>query len=191
MSGNYFANPIDFVMQTLFGLYILILMLRFLLQWAKADFYNPLSQFLVKATSPLLRPLRKIIPGYGGLDIASIILMLALQMLALTLSFLLRGTVPAPLFIAVMAMAELIGLLVNVFIFAIVIQVILSWVSPGTYNPVAGLIHSLTEPVMRPARKILPPFSGLDLTPILVLITLQVVKMLLMPPLQMLASAVQ
>ena len=191
MGNNYLTNPMDFVIQTLFGLYILVIMLRFLLQWAKADFYNPMSQFLVKATSPVLRPLRRVIPGFGGLDIASIVLMLALQMLALTISLMLRDAIEGPVYIAIMATAELVNLLINVFIFAIVIQVILSWVSPGAYNPITGLIHSLTEPVMRPARRILPPFSGLDLSPILALIALQVIKMLLMPPIQLLANAVR
>ena len=191
MGNNYLTNPMDFVIQTLFGLYILVIMLRFLLQWAKADFYNPMSQFLVKVTSPVLRPLRRVIPGFGGLDIASIVLMLALQMLALTISLMLRDDIEGPVYIAIMATAELVNLLINVFIFAIVIQVILSWVSPGAHNPITGLIHSLTEPVMRPARRILPPFSGLDLSPILALIALQVIKMLLMPPIQLLANAVR
>jgi YggT family protein len=181
MGGNYLTNPLEFLISTLFGLYILAFMLRFLLGAVRADFYNPVSQFLVRITNPLLVPLRKVVPGIGKLDTAAVVIMLILQFLALTLIVLLRGNgfpLPALLLATV---AELVALLLNVYMVAIIVQVIISWVNPGSYNPVTGLLYSLTEPVMRPIRKLLPPVSGIDLSPLFALIGLQVLKMLILP----------
>jgi len=186
--NGYLLNPLEFVISTLFQLYITVVMVRFLLQWVRADFYNPLSQFVVKVTNPLLRPLRRIIPGWGGLDIAALLLMLVLQLLSLTLILLLRGHgVPLGVLIP-WSLAELVGLAFNVYIFAIIAQAILSWINPGHYNPVSSILYSLTEPLLRPARRLLPPISGIDLSPLLVLLALQVAKMLIVPPLMYLAA---
>ena len=188
MPGSYLLNPLEFIINTLFGLYILLLMVRFLLQWMRADFYNPVSQFVVKVTTPALRPMRRMIPGWGGIDFAAIVLMLLLQLLSLSLILLLRGQGLPPVTLLFWSLAELASLAINVYIGAIFIQVIISWVNPGTYNPVVSLLHSLTEPLLRPARRLLPPISGFDLSPLLVLLALQVLKMLAIPPLLMLAG---
>lgn len=183
MGSNYVTNPLEFLVNVAFGLYILVVMLRFLLQWVRADFYNPISQFLVKATNPPLLPLRRIIPGVAGIDMASVVLMLALQMLNLFLVALLRDAAIGLLGLLVLSVAELLALLINVFLFSILIVVILSWVNPGAYNPATSLLVSLTEPLMRPARRMIPPISGIDLSPLVVLVVLQILKMLLIPPL--------
>lgn len=188
MGGNYLLDPLEFLINTLFGLYIMLLMVRFLLQWVRADFYNPVSQFVVKFTNPAVRPLRRIIPGWGGLDVATIVLMLVLQLLSLGLILLFRGHGLPLLTLLFWSVAELFTLLVNIYMGAIFIQVILSWVSPGTYNPVTSILYSLTEPLLRPARRLLPPISGFDLSPMLVLLALQVLKMLVIPPLMVLAG---
>jgi len=182
MDNQYFAASSVFLIQTLFGLYILVVMLRLILQWARADFYNPVSQFIVKVTNPPLKPLRRIIPGWGGIDLASVLLLIALQMLELFLVNLAvgRGVGVSGLF--VQSIAELLGLLINVFIGAILIQVILSWVAPGSYNPVIGLVHRIAEPLLAPARRILPPMSGIDFSPLVVLIVLQLLKILVVAP---------
>lgn len=187
--NGYLTNPVEFLLTTLFQLYITVVMLRFLLQWVRADFYNPVSQFLVKVTNPPLKPLRRIIPGWGGLDIAAIVLMVALQVISLLLVLLLRGKGIPVGTLVLWSVAELVSLAFNVFIFAIIIQVILSWVNPGHYNPVSSLLYSLTEPLLRPARRMLPPISGIDLSPLLVLLALQVLKMLIVPPLMHLAAS--
>ncbi len=181
MGSSYFTNPVVFLIQVLFGAYILVVMLRFLLQLVKADFYNPVSQFIVKVTSPVLIYLRRIIPGLGGIDLASIFLMWILKTIELTLIIALAGLPISPMVFA-WAIPELIKLAFNVFIFSILIQVILSWVNPGAYNPVTALINSLTEPVLRPARNILPPMGGLDLSPMAAMIGLYLLQMLLLPP---------
>ncbi|RDH82064.1 MAG: YggT family protein [endosymbiont of Escarpia spicata] len=189
MDGNYLANPAIFLIQTLFGLYILAVMLRLILQLVKADFYNPVSQFLVRATNPPLKLLRRFIPGFGGIDISSIVLVWALKAAELGLVILLSGASVNALGPFLWAIPELVELLINIFLFAILIQVILSWINPGAYNPASALLHSLTDPVMRPARRILPPISGLDLSPMLVMIGLVLLKMLLLPPLRVITGS--
>ena len=179
--NSYFANPLEFLISTLFSLYILAVMLRFLLGMVRADFYNPISQFLVKITNPLLVPLRKIIPGAGKIDVAAIILMLVLQLIMLAIIVALRGVTPPLLTLLLAAIGELVILAINIFLFAIIVQVIISWVNPGSYNPVNGLLNSLTSPVMRPIQRLLPPMSGIDLSPLFALIGLQVLKMLIQP----------
>lgn len=184
MSGGYFNNAGVFLVQTLFGFYILAVMLRFLLQWVRADFYNPLVQFLVKITNPPLLPLRRYIPGYMGVDMAAIVLMIALQVVELILVAMLVDQNPQWVGVVVVAFAELLRLLVNVLFWAVIIQVILSWVNPDPINPGVALLDQLTDPIMRPARGVLPPISGIDLSPILVLIALQLLKILVVAPLQ-------
>ncbi len=183
MGSSYFTNPLEFLISTLIGLFITAVMLRFLLAMVRADFYNPLTQILVKLTNPALKPLRRFIPGFGGIDIASLLLMLALQMLALTLITLLRGAALHPVGLLLWSLAELLGLLFNIYMFSILIQVVLSWVNPNAYNPAVSLLYSINEPLLAPARRLIPPLSGLDLSPVVVLLGLQLAKMLLLPPL--------
>ena len=180
----YFGNAGQFLVQTLFGVYILIVMLRFLLQWVRADFYNPLSQFVVKATQPLLKPLRRYVPGYAGLDLAALLLMLVLKLVELKLLLALQGYGGALPGVLMLAVAELASLAVDVFFYAIIIQVVMSWVSPGLHNPVTGLLYSLTEPVLRPARRLIPPAGGFDLSPIAAIIALKLASMLLIAPIR-------
>ncbi len=189
MSSSYFTNPVIFLIQTLFGLYILAVMLRFLLQLVRADFYNPISQFLVKATNPPLKLMRRIIPGLGGVDLASVILVWLLKSIEILLILLLSGSAVNLIAPLLWAIPELVELLINIFLFAILIQVILSWVSPGSYNPASMLLYSLTSPVLRPAQRVLPPMGGLDLSPMLVMIGLVLLKMLVLPPLRALVAS--
>ena len=181
MSANYYTNPLEFLITTLFSLYILAVMLRFLLGAVRADFYNPISQFLVRITNPLLLPLRKVIPSVGKYDMASLALLLILQLVSLVVIVLLRGGNIAFISLLAAAVIKIIVLMINVFIFAIFVQVILSWISPGTYNPVNALLNSLTSPVLGPIQRLLPPISGMDLSPLFALIGLQVLKMLIVP----------
>lgn len=189
MGGSHVGNAATFLIETIFGLYILLVMLRFLLQWARADFYNPVSQFIVKATQLPLKPLRKIIPGIGGLDMAALVFMIVLKVVELWLVTGLMGMSLQISGLAILSIADLLGLAINVFIFSILIQVIISWVNPGMYNPVMGLLHSLTEPLLGPARRVIPPISGLDLSPIVVIIVLQLASMLMVAPIRDLARS--
>lgn len=185
MSGApYFGNAATFLIQVLFGFYILAVMLRFLLQWVRADFYNPLVQFLVKLTNPPLVPLRRLIPGIAGLDMAAVVLMVGLQVIELLLVFAVSGYTANIQGLLVLSAAELLTLLINIYFWAVIIQAILSWINPDTYHPAIILLHQLTEPILRPARNLLPPISGLDLSPLLVLIALQLANILLVSPIR-------
>jgi YggT family protein len=163
------------LIQVAFGFYTLAVLLRLLFQLARADFYNPISQFLVTLTNPPLRPLRRVIPGLFGIDLASVVLLLALKAIEIYLVVLVTGLSAQPLGILIATVVELVQLTIYVYFFAILIRVLLSWFSPYgiRHNPAGDLLVSLTEPVMRPARRLLPPLGGLDLSPIAVLVALQ------------------
>ena len=185
MSGGYVANAGSFLLDVVFGLYIGAVMLRLFLQWSRADFYNPLSQAIVKLTNPVLRPLRRYIPAIGRVDTASVVLMLALQMLNLWLSLLVAGAAGAGIGgIFVLALAELLAKALYILMFAIFVQVVASWVAPGAYNPALSLVDSITYPLLKPLRGLLPPLGGLDLSPMLALIVLQLAQMLLVAPIR-------
>ena len=184
MESGYLSTPAVFLVQVVFGLYATLVLLRFLLQMVRADFYNPLSQFIVKATSPALNPLRRIIPGLAGIDTASLVLawiVIALEQLAI-LSI--TGFGLQPVAAMLLAVPEMISLIINIFLFAILIGVIMSWINPGSYNPAISLIHSLTEPLLVPVRRRMPQMGGLDLSPMVVMVGLVVLEMLLIPPIR-------
>jgi YggT family protein len=165
------------VINTLVGLYLLVVVLRFLLQLVRADFYNPVSQFLVKATNPLLIPLRKFIPGWGGIDIASLVLALLIQAIAIVLILLLNGIQP-PLQVALWAAIGVLSLLLKIYFWGLLITVIASWIAPGSYNPVLILINQILEPAIKPIRKIMPDMGGIDLSPIIAFLLIQVLEIL-------------
>ena len=189
MSGSYLTNPIVFLVQTLFGLYIAVVLIRFLLQWVRADFYNPLSQFIVKVTSPVLRPLRQVIPGYGGMDTAAIVLAWLLKTVELALLALLLGYSSFPFGAFLWSVPALVELTINIFLFAVFIRVLLSWLNPDPYNPAVGLLERLTDPIMRPAQRLVKPVGGLDLSPMVVMIGLVLLEMLAVPPLKFLTGS--
>ena len=132
---------------------------------------------IARMTNPLLVPLRKVIPGYGGFDIASLVLLLLAEMLATVVLGLVNGVglVP-PLYILLWAPLGIVNLFLSFYCFAILAMIILSWVAPGSPSPVVYLLHQLTEPVMAPFRKLLPSMGGLDLSPILVFIAIQIAQ---------------
>ncbi|NEX18830.1 YggT family protein [Thiorhodococcus mannitoliphagus] len=189
MTDSYLLNPVIFLIQTLFGLYIAVVAIRFLLQWARADFYNPISQFVVKVTSPVLRPMRRVIPGYGGMDLAALVLAWLLSALELAILIMLIGADRSPFGALGWAIPSLAELFINIFLFAVLIRVILSWVNPDPYNPAVSLLSRLTDPLMRPAQRLIQPIGGIDLSPMLVMVVLVLLNMLLIPPLKWLVAS--
>ncbi len=187
MGGSYFTKAAVFLVETVFDLYILTVMLRFLFQLFRADFYNPICQLVVKLTTPVLQPLRRWIPGFWGMDLAAVTLMLALKVIEIALSHWIQGYVPGFLAVLMLAVVGLLHLTVYIFLFAVFIRVLLSWIAPDTYSPVGSLLETLSEPLLRPARKLLPPVGGLDLSPIVVIILLQLLLMIAVAPLNDLA----
>jgi len=168
-----------YVLQTLGSLYLLIVLLRFVLQLVRANFYNPLCQFIVKATQPLLKPLRRIIPSLFGLDMSSLVLAILVQLALMALTLLLTyGTTGNPLQLFIWSLIGVTALFLKIFFFALIISVILSWVAPGSHNPGAELVNQICEPALAPFRKILPNLGGLDLSPIFAFLALKLIDML-------------
>lgn len=169
-----------YILQTLGSLYLLIALLRFILQLVRADFYNPLSQFIVRATKPLLNPLRRIIPGFGGIDLASLVLAILIQLVLMILILMLMGYGVGGFIMQLLiwSIIAVTSLFLKVFFFALIISVILSWVAPGSYNPGAQLVNQICEPLLMPFRKLLPNLGGLDLSPIFAFLALKLIDML-------------
>lgn len=182
------TSVLDFLLTTLFQFYIAVVLLRFLLQWTRADFYNPLSQFVIKLTTPLVRPLRRIIPGFGGWDLATLVLAWLLTMVQVVvvgtqisqydIPGLLDGQTLGLFGVLLISLLDVFALTISLFLIAIILQALSSWINPGQYSSFTAVLYSLTEPMLRPARRLLPPISGIDLSPLLVLLVLQAVKML-------------
>ena len=170
-----------FLLDFVFSAYIFIVLTRFVLQLARADFYNPISQFVLKATNPLLKPLRRVIPGYGGLDIASLVLVVVLIILkAVILLSIQVGGFPSGIGgeLVIYALRELASLILNYVFWTVLFRVILSWVAPDPSNPVVRVVIQITEPLMAPVRRLLPDMGGLDLSPLIVLLGVQLLKIL-------------
>ncbi|WP_338583683.1 YggT family protein [Pseudomonas sp. MAG733B] len=170
-----------FVIQTLGSLYLLIVLLRFILQLVRANFYNPLCQFIVKATQPLLKPLRRVIPSMFGLDMSSLVLALLVQMALFAVILLLSGYGVDALLLVPWALIGIFALFLKILFWAMIISVILSWVAPGSHNPGAELVQQITEPVLAPFRRIIPNLGGLDISPIFAFIALQLLQSWLIP----------
>ncbi|MEJ2632873.1 MAG: YggT family protein [Acidihalobacter sp.] len=169
------------LINALFSFYIVIVMLRLLFALVRADFYNPISQFVVTLTNPPLRPLRRIIPPVGRVDSASILLLLVLQLAEIYLISVLQGFVPPPLAAFIFSIRELLILLVYIYIGAIIIQALMSWVAAAGsgYNPIMGLLDSLTRPILAPIRRVIPLIGMIDLSPLVALLALQAALILL------------
>ncbi|MBC3373459.1 YggT family protein [Pseudomonas sp. SWRI92] len=168
-----------YVLQTLGSLYLLIVLMRFVLQLVRANFYNPLCQFIVKATQPLLKPLRRIIPSLFGLDMSSLVLAILIQLALMALTLLLTyGTTGNPLQLLIWSLIGVTALFLKIFFFALIISVILSWVAPSSHNPGAELVNQICEPALAPFRRIVPNLGGLDISPILAFMVLKLIDML-------------
>ncbi len=188
MGASYMTDPVIFIIDSLLSLYILAVLMRFLLQWCGADFYNPISQFLVKVTHPPLKILRRFIPPFGKIDTSSLVLVMALQMLADLSILLLKGVSISIGALTILSLTQLISLLLNIFVYAIFARAILSWINPGNFSAAISILHSLTEPVLNLCRKFIPDLGGIDLSPLAALMLLQLAKMVILPPLHQLAS---
>ncbi|MBI5450512.1 MAG: YggT family protein [Gammaproteobacteria bacterium] len=189
MTNGYLSNAALYLVEAISGLYMMLVLLRFLLQKARASFHNPFSQFIVKVTNPPLKPLRRVIPGWGGVDLAALVLLFALQMATLALIYLILGQTFNLAGMGVLAVAELLNLTLTTYLITVIAQAILSWVGPGGPNPLSGLLYSLNEPLLRPVRRLLPLISGIDLSPLVVLIIIQLLKILAVAPLADLGRA--
>ena len=165
-------NALIFIVQTLAQLYLIVLILRLIMPWLGAGFHNPVAQAILKLTSPLIVPIRRILPPIGRLDSATLLVTFVVQYLTVLLIAAIRRFPTGILELSVTSAVKLLVLTLNVLVFAIFIRVVLSWVNPGAYSPIVALIDSLTEPVLRPFRRLLPPLGGIDLSPIFAIVLL-------------------
>lgn len=175
------GNSLATILNVLGGIYLLAVLLRFLLQVAKADFYNPMSQAVVRITDPAVKIFRKVIPGYRGIDFSTLVLAFVVEAIAICVLILAYGgTLPSLTYIVTWAFVGVLLFIVNIYYYAIIASIIMSFVMmfSGNMNPhpLLQLIWQLTEPVMGPIRKIIPPMGGLDFSPIFIFIAIQLVQ---------------
>lgn len=170
-----------FIVNAIAQLYLFVLLLRLLLPWLGADFRNPIAQAILKVTSPVVVPLRRIIPPVGRIDTATILVAFIVQYITIVVLLMIMGILELATFasIAITTVVNLLILVLNLFVFAIIIRVILSWISPGGYNPAIAIIHSLTDRILLPFRRIIPPLGGLDLSPLFAIILLSALRIVI------------
>lgn len=189
---NPALNALSFLIGSIFSFYAMIVAIRFLMQAFRVDYYNPLAQFVVKMTDPPLRPLRRIIPGWGGLDMAALILcLLVIFLKLLTFKLLALESVPAAgdqfrvallgaPHLIILALLDLLNLFFNILIFSIVIMALMSWIIQDPGHPMYAMLNRLTAPVLAPVRRYVPPIGGLDLSALVAILGLITIKLFVM-----------
>lgn len=179
-----------FLIQTLFDLYIYIVILRFLLQTMHVGYFNPLSQFAIRFTQPIIKPMQKIIPEIKNIDVAVLLLIIILELIKVTLLLVLQlQAFPNVAGLLLFVLANLINKFIMFYFYAIIIRVVLSWITPVHHNPVFFALTQLTEPVLHPIRRVLPLLGGFDLSPLVALIGLQLLSLIIVTPLFHAATA--
>lgn len=171
---------LSFLIRSIGGVYLWAVLLRFLLQVARADFYNPISQSIVRVTNPLVKPLRRLIPGFFGIDVASLLLAILVKV-AIVIPVYVIQTGSFNFNIGLALLVSVLSCLVtilNIYFLAMIATIILSWVAAGSYHPAIVLLHQLAEPVMAPFRRLLPAMGGIDFSPMLAFLAINVVKIL-------------
>ena len=186
MTAN-FANASVFLAQTFFGLYLILVLVRFLMQVSRADYYNPICQVVVRLTDPAIKPFNKVLPRILGIDFATLIVALLIQVVAISLVMLLTDNlIFHPTYIG-WALVGLASTVLDIYFFALIAMVIVSWIAPYSNHPAMSLIIELTNPICTPARKLLPPMGGLDFSIILVFVMITLIDTFLV--IQPLANA--
>ena len=182
--NGYVSGFLLFVVGIIFGLLIFTVLARLILQLVRADFHNPVSQFIFRFTNPMLLPLRRLIPGLFGIDMAAVLLLLVLQGLEIVITHLIMGMgLHSPLLFLSELVGRIIQNIAQLFFVCIIISVAISWINPrAAFHPVGRLLLQIIEPIMRPARRILPPIGGIDLSPILIFLAIGLLKILVVAP---------
>ncbi len=176
------TRALIFVFETFADLYLAAFLLRFLLQWVRADYYNPLSQFILRVTAPLVVPARRIIRSVGGVDVPTLVVLIALEFAVTWIIDLLLGVRVTLGLLTMQVVLRLIALVLHVYIVAILLYAILSFLGDRGRGPVASVLDALVRPVLRPVRRVLPPVGGFDLSPLVVIVLLQAILIALGAP---------
>ncbi|APG19756.1 hypothetical protein Y71_03950 [Kosakonia radicincitans DSM 16656] len=166
-------KTLTFLLSTVLELYTMVLLLRVWMQWARCDFYNPFSQFVVKATQPIVGPLRRVIPPLGPLDSASLLIAFVLSFIKAIVLFMVITFQPIIWISALLILLKTIGLMI---FWVLLVMAIMSWVSQGR-SPVEYVLIQLTEPLLRPIRNLLPAMGGIDFSPMILVLLLYVINM--------------
>ncbi|GAB3341341.1 YggT family protein [Chromohalobacter beijerinckii] len=177
--GSQMGSAGLMLVNTLINVYLFVLMLRFLLQFSRADYYNPVSQAVIKATRPVVAPLQRIFRPRGRFDPASLVAGLLIKGITIFVLLKLAGIGMPPIQgVLVAALAGVLSAILDIYFFALIIMIILSWVAPQASHPGAILVNQLVEPIMAPVRKVIPPLGMIDLSPIVVFIAINLVDSL-------------
>ena len=169
-------DSLFFLIRVLSHLYLLLFLLRFIMHWIRADFYNPLAQFVVRATNLLVVPARRVSPATSVIDLPTLAVLIIVETIA---TWLLLSVASVPWTWDVFAsyvLFRLVNLALSLYTWTILVYVILSWVSPGGYHPLTMMLSELNQPILGRIRRILPPISGLDLSPLLAVILIQTIS---------------
>ena len=173
-------SALIFIVDTLLSLALFVVLARLLLQWARADFRNPIAQAIVRLTNPLILPLRRVLPPIGKVDTASVVAVILVAIIKRGILFALTGYGTPGLELWVQAVAvELVQALLRTYFYAILLYALLSLVAPGGYSPMQSLLATICEPVLRPFRRLIPPIAGIDLSPLWAVIAIQAILLLL------------
>ena len=182
--GGAFGQAVVLIITTLGAIYLLAVLLRVLLQAARAEFYNPLTQAIVKQTSPLVNPLRRVIPGYRGIDFATLLLALLLNALASAAMITASGFSLVDIGTLVSwAFTGIVSFILNIYFWALVISVVASFIAPFSAHPALLLIHQLLDPLYKPLRRIIPGLGGLDFSPLFLFLGIRVLELMVINPL--------
>jgi YggT family protein len=174
------TSALHFVVASLLGLYQVLLLLRLLMQWVRADFRNPVARAIVQLTNPVILPLRKILPPVRRIDTASVVAILAVTAVKIVVGqLLLVFGLPTPELLLRSLLLETVQLVLTTYLFVIILNAILSFVAPENYSPAQSLLNSICEPVLRPIRRLIPSVAGLDLSPLWACIAIQALLILI------------
>lgn len=167
-----FAQIGVFLVDAVASFFVFVLLARFHFQWLRAPFRNPIGEFVLATTSFMVLPVRRVIPGLAGLDLATLLLAWLVQGISLWIQREIVGADVSAMALAAIAAVDLLRYSVYILVFAVIVQAVLSWVNP--YTPVAPAFDIITRPFLRPLRRFIPPPGGVDLTPLILLVILQV-----------------
>ena len=172
-----------FLVDTALGLYVFVVLLRLLFQFTRADFYNPITQFIVKVSNLPIRRLRRILPTVWGIDFTLIMFLFVLEASRIAITTVLTGGSPQLVGVLILSTAELLKLTVYIFVFSLFVRALLSWITTNNFHPLLKLLYSFTEPMLARARRILPRTHGFDLSPIVAFLVLMLLLKILVNPL--------
>jgi YggT family protein len=167
-----FGQIAVFLLDTVVAFIVFLLLARFHFQWLRVPFRNPVGEFVLALTSWIALPVRRVIPGIAGLDLATLLLAWTLQALGLWIQISISGAQPGPLAIVMVALVDLLRYSLYILVFAVIVQAVMSWINP--YAPLAPVFEAITRPFLRPLRRFVPPIANVDLTPLILLVILQV-----------------